>query len=139
MLVVKIIGFLVATYLIFMLVVKINDYTRDKYRYDFFNMTNFTISAIGYGLLYFGYIWYMKALDKHGDVLNGQILIGIGIILLLGVIYLNVKNTSLSAGVSLSIVQAPIYSVLSIIALFVLLASIAFFSETKPVYNINDN
>lgn len=139
MLVVKIIGFLVAIYLVFMLVVKINDYTRDKYRYDFFNMTNFTISAIGYGLLYFGYIWYMKALDKHGDVLNGQILIGIGIVLLLGVIYLNVKNTSLSAGVSLSIVQAPIYSVLSIIALFVLLASIAFFSETKPVYNINDD
>lgn len=139
MLVVKIICFLVAMYLVFMLVVKINDYTRDKYRYDFFNMTNFTISAIGYGLLYFGYIWYMKALDKHGDVLNGQILIGIGIVLLLGVIYLNVKNTSLSAGVSLSIVQAPIYSVLSIIALFVLLASIAFFSETKPVYNINDD
>ena len=139
MLVVKIIGFLVAIYLVFLLVVKINDYTRDKYRYDFFNITNFTISAIGYALLYFGYIWYMKALDKHGDVLNGQILIGIGIVLLLGVIYLNVKNTSLSAGVSLSIVQAPIYSVLSIIALFVLLASIAFFSETKPVYNINDD
>jgi vacuolar-type H+-ATPase subunit I/STV1 len=121
------------------MIVKVNEYTIQKYRYEFFNMGNFLISAVGYGLLYFGYKWYMSALEKNQDILNGQILIGIGVILILTVIYYNIKNTSGPTGLALSLVQAPIYSVLAVFSLIVLIAAVAFFSETKPVYNINDD
>jgi len=139
MLVLKIIGILITVFLVYLMIVKVNEYTIQKYRYEFFNMGNFLISAVGYGLLYFGYKWYMSALEKNQDILNGQILIGIGVILILTVIYYNIKNTSGPTGLALSLVQAPIYSVLAVFSLIVLIAAVAFFSETKPVYNINDD
>ena len=139
MLVLKIIGILIVAFLIYLLIIKVNEYTIQKYRYEFFNMANFLISAVGYGLLYFGYKWYMSALEKNQDILNGQILIGIGVILILTVIYYNIKNTSGPIGLVLSLIQAPIYSALAVFSLVALIAAIAFFSETKPVYNINDD
>ncbi|HIQ27733.1 MAG TPA: hypothetical protein EYH42_04460 [Sulfurovum sp.] len=117
MLVLKIIGILIAAFLVYLLIVKVNEYTIQKYRYQFFNMANFLISAVGYGLLYFGYKWYMNALEKNQDLLNGQILIGIGVILILAVIYYNIKNTSGTTGLAFSLIQAPIYSVLAVFSL----------------------
>jgi len=139
MLVLKIIGILIAVFLVYLLIVKVNEYTIEKYRYEFFNMGNFLLSAVGYGLLYFGYKWYMNALEKNQDILNGQILIGIGLILILTVIYYNIKNTSGPTGLIFSLIQAPIYSVLAVFAVIALIAAVAFFSETKPVYNISDD
>lgn len=139
MLVLKIIGVLIALFLVYKIIVKVNEFTIKKYRYEFFNMGNFIASAIGYGMIYFGSKWYMSALDKQGDTLNGIILFTIGIILILAVIYINVTNTSLSEGLGFSLLQAPIYSVLSIAAIFALIAAIAYFSETKPVYQINND
>jgi len=117
MLVLKIIGILIAAFLVYLLIIKVNEYTIQKYRYQFFNMANFLISAVGYGLLYFGYKWYMNALEKNQDLLNGQILIGIGVILILAVIYYNIKNTSGTTGLAFSLIQAPIYSVLAVFSL----------------------
>lgn len=134
-----IIGILVSIYLVYLLVIKVNQYTIKKYDYEFFNMANYLISALAYVLLYFGYKWYMSALEKHGDMLNGQILIVIGVILLIGVIYINIKNTSPTVGISLSIVQAPIYSALAVVSVLAIAMAIAFFAETKPVYSINDD
>jgi len=139
MIVLKIIGILIAVFLVYLLIVKVNEYTIQKYRYEFFNMGNFLISAVGYGLLYFGYKWYMSALEKNQDILNGQILIGMGLILIFAVVYYNIKNTSRPTGLVLSLVQAPIYSVLAVFSLVMLIAVVAFFSETKPVYNISDD
>jgi len=139
MLVLKIIGVLAAVILVYILVVKVNGYTIKKYRYEFFNMGNFIASAIGYGMIYFGSRWYISALDKQGDILNGIIVCTIGIILILAVIYINITNTSLSEGLGFSLLQAPIYSVLSVAAIVALIVAIAYFSETKPVYQINND
>ncbi|MDM5270783.1 hypothetical protein PGH07_01175 [Sulfurovum sp. zt1-1] len=90
-------------------------------------------------MIFFGYRLYITALAKQGDILNGIIILLIGVALVATVVYFNVKNTSLQDGLGLSLLQAPIYSVLAVLALFVLIAMIAFFSETKPVYHINDD
>ncbi len=62
----------------------------------------------------------------------------IGAILLVGVVYLNIKNSSLLYGLIMSVVTEIIYAAATPVVLLVLLMAMAFFAETKPVYNIND-
>jgi len=63
---------------------------------------------------------------------------GIGSLFLLGVVYYNIKNTSLMYGLIMSLVTEIIYAVATPIVFFALFMAVAFFAETKPVYNIND-
>ena len=138
MLVLQIIGILAAIVFVYLFVIWTNEYIEQKYNYTFFNMRNYLMSAVGYVLIYFGNEWYLSALQKHQDLLNGQLLIAFGVILLCIVIYFNIKNTSLFTGGLLSVVQLLIYSVLAYIGFLTLVLMVAYFSQTKPVYNVND-
>jgi hypothetical protein len=108
------------------------------YGYEIFNVANFILSVIGYLTIYFGYNWYMDALSNHGDLLNGGLLMGIGALVLSIVIYMNIKNTSLLYGLIMSMVTEILYCLATPIVFFALLLAVAYFSQTKPVYNIND-
>lgn len=138
MLVLKIIGALVAIFLVYLFVIWINGYTDKKYKYEFFNLGNYFVSALGYVLIYYGHDWYVSALEKNLDILNGQLIMGFGVMLLAGVVYYNIKNTSLSTGLALSVVQLLLYSVLAVVGFLALIMAIGYFSQTKPVYNVND-
>ena len=137
MLVLKIIGVLVGLFLLAVFVSGMNDYTQKKYRYEIFNWYNLAAAGFGYGFMLFGRNWYLEAVNKSGDILNGIILISIGVIIIGLVVFNNVQKTSLKFGLLFSVVQLALYIPASVIAFYGLLAAAAFFAQTKPVYSIN--
>ena len=137
MTVITIIGILVGLYLLFLFITSVNNYTYRVYKYDIFNKENYFTSVGAYALIFFGNNLYRDAVANSGDILNGQLLIGFGIMILVGVFAYNIKHTSLILGFILSLIQVVIYVPAAIVSLLILLVLIAYFSETKPVYNIN--
>ena len=137
MLILKILAALVALYVIYLIAVALNQFTQKRYGYLFLNKKTLITSLSGYGALLFGYSWYMNALDKHGDILNGQILIGIGVVLLFWTIYSNIKNTGLLIGIIFTVIQQIIYLVVGAAGLFILFLLFAAYAQAKPVYRID--
>jgi len=137
MLILKILAALVALYVIYLIAVAINQFTQKRYKYLFLNQTTLITSLSGYGALFFGYSWYMNALDKHGDILNGQILVGIGALLLLWTIYSNIKNTDLIIGVIFTFIQQILYFVVAAAGALILFLLFAAYAQAKPVYRID--
>jgi len=138
MVVLSVIGIIIALILVALFVQYSNEHSQRAYNYEIFNAGNFIVSVLGYFAIYFGNGWYSDALKEHGDLLNGELLMGIGGLFLLGVVYINIKNTSLFYGLVMSVVTEIFYAAATPVVLLVLLMAAAFFAETKPVYNIND-
>jgi len=137
MTVLYIIGFLAVLFALAMIVSWINEYSQNHYNYEFFNIGSFIIIAIGYGLAWYGWTWFNEAVDAGGDILNGQILVGIGVMLVSGMFLNNIRNTSLEFGFLAGIFQLVLFIPLSIAAAFAFIVAAAWMAETKPVYNIN--
>ena len=137
MVVLTIIGIIVALIAAYIAIQFFNSYSMKKYKYEIFNTTTFAMSFVGYVAIFFGYDWYTSAITQHGDLLNGELLIAIGVIFLLSVVYLNITNTSLFYGIVMSIVVEIFYLVATPPLLIFILLGIAYFSETKPVINVN--
>lgn len=138
MVVLSIIGIVIALILVVLFIKVSNAHSVKVYGYEIFNAGNFIVSVLGYLAIYFGNRWYSDALKEHGDLLNGELLMGIGGLFLLAVVYLNIKNTSLLYGLVMSFVMEILYAAVTPVVLFVLFMAVAFFAETKPVYNINN-
>ncbi|MCK9329076.1 MAG: hypothetical protein M0Q94_04295 [Candidatus Cloacimonetes bacterium] len=137
MLVLSIIGGAILVFILFMIVQSINKYSYKHFRYEFYNKRNFIIISISYGLIYFGKRGYETALIKHGDILNGQLLMAIGILGIFYALYYNIKRTNFMFGFFMSLFQAMLYLPLAVISFFILLGALAYFSDTKPVYVVN--
>ncbi len=138
MLVLSIIGIIVGLIVIALFIQFSNEYSVRVYKYEIFNVGNFVLSVLGYIAIYFGNEWYIQELKVHGDILNGILLIVIGALLLFSVIYVNIKRTSPLYGFMMSVAEGILYLAATPLVFFVFIAVVAFFSETKPVYNIND-
>jgi len=84
-------------------------------------------------------IWliYENALKVNGDILNGLILIGIGILGLLYILVLNIRKTNFFMGLFGTLFQFIIYAALAIVGVIVFLIVSAIFSKTRAVYNLN--
>jgi len=137
MIVISIIGILVGVFLLFVFISYINACSSRDYNYEFFNWGNYIISSIGFWMIYFGDKWYANALKNNSDILNGQLLVGIEISIIVVVVYFNIKQTTLLFGFAISLLQLMIYAGLAIVGLYALIIAIAFFANTKPVYNLN--
>jgi len=137
MLVLKIIGILAALFVTHLIIDYLNKYTDKKYNYEFIDWNSYFIVAISYVFIFIGEKAYSHAVESSGDILNGQLLIGIGIIGLITMLYLNIKNTNFLVGILGTLFQFAIYGVLAVVGLIALLLAGAFFSQTKPVYNLN--
>ena len=137
MLILKILAALAVLYVLYLIAIALNKFTQKRYGYLFLNPATLTTSLSGYGALFFGYSWYMNALNKHGDILNGQILIGIGILLLLWTIYSNIKNTDLIIGVMFTFIQQILYFVVAAAGALILFLLFAAYAQAKPVYRID--
>jgi len=129
MVVLSIIGIIIVLILIAVFIQASNEYSVKLYGYEIFNVGNFFVAVLGYLLIYFWNGWYRDAIREQGDLLNGELLIGLVILFLLGVVYFNIKKT---------IISEIFYAVVTPVVFFALLMAAAFFAETKPVYNIND-
>jgi hypothetical protein len=137
MIVLSIIGGIVGLMILSLIIMKLNEYSNTKYKYEIFNIGNFSIAFIANCALFFGNSWYQSALSTSGDLLNGQILISIGIVILLFIVYKNISNTSFEFGMPISIFQLLLYGVASVFLVFGILIALAWLGETKPVYNLN--
>lgn len=137
MTVLTILGVLAGAFALLVLVARINNYSYRKYKYDIFNWGNFSVSAIGYVAIFFGNNWFHQELAHHGDILNGQLLVLIGLLFIAGVVYSNIKKSSFIFGIIISILQQIVYAPLSVVALFGVIVVIAALFETRPVYRIN--
>ena len=138
MLVLKILGVLLFTWFMYLLIIKINSITYKKYNYELFIGESIFIIGIGYGLSIWGYIWYSNELSANGDILNGLLVLAIGVLILLVQLYINIKHTKFFIGIFLTIIQfilcIPLLAVLGILLVGLLFAA----GAVKPVYNIND-
>ena len=129
-------GVIAVIAILFIIVSWINNFSEKTYDYEFFAWSNLLIISLGYFLLFYGSKWYLEAVSKGGDILNGQLLIGIGILFILGVLYTHIKHTNLLFGILVGTFQLILYIPLSVISIFSLLAAAAWLSETKPVYRL---
>ena len=133
-----IVGFVVVLIALYIFFEYMNKLTYERYTYEFFSIAHMLQVIIGYWLVYFGSDIYMSALKKGGDLLNGQLLIFIGVVVILVVIYKNFKAVPFFAAVMLSVVQLFICIPLSVGVFLGLIMAMAFLAETKPVYVLND-
>ena len=137
MIVLEILGILILIGMSYLFILKINDYTQQKYQYDFFNVVNFSLIATGYTLGYLGYHWYSTALEQAGDPLNGQLLMVFGGILVVAAFYYNSRRVPMDMTIGLGIVQCILYLPMAYFAVIAIVAAIGWSLETKPVYSVN--
>jgi len=139
MLVLQIIGILILIGMAYLFILNINDYTQQKYNYDFFNVVNFALIATGYTLGFFGYEWYGAALERGGDPLNGQLLMFFGAALVVGAFYYNSKRVPMGLTIGVGIAQCILYLPMAYFTVIAIVVAIGWFLQTKPVYSINKN
>jgi len=138
MVVLSIIGIVVVLIIAYAFIIFVNNHSLKKYNYEIFNAATFFWSFIGYLALFFGYDWYESALINHEDILNGELMLAIGAILLCSIIYYNISRTSLFYGLLMSIVTEAFYLIATPCVIFIIIIVVAYFSQTKPVFNVND-
>lgn len=137
MTVLYILGTLLVIFLIFVLIEQINQYSTRHYLYEFFTWENLTITAVGYLVLFWGGAWYAQAITKDGDVLNGIILMSIGVLILVGLLIAHIKNTTFLFGFWIGVLQLLLYIPGALAGIFVFAALTIWLADTKPVINLN--
>lgn len=137
MLLLKIIGIMLFLLLLYLLMEKINKFTLKKYSYEFFSKDLLGVYIVIYAGLFFGYKWYLNSLVNNTDILNGIILMSIASLIFLTILIKNIKSTTFYFGLLFTIIQAILFIPFVISGFIVILMLFAYFSQTKPVYNIN--
>ena len=115
----------------------LNKYTWKKYSFKIFHKSSFGVSIVGYIFVYLGYISYENALKTSGDLLNGMVIIFIGIGLILYVVNQNIQRSSLFIGLVLSLLQGAVYIFVGYIGIYYLIMMIIIASQIRPVYVVN--
>ncbi len=132
-----IMGVLLVLFAIAMLVIGLNDYSDKHFRYVLFSYEQLAWVGVPSVVGYFSHSSYVSAVAHNGDIYNGLILMTFSALVLLFVIYRNIKSTNLRFGLLGSIIQFAILMPLSFLALIGILLAIAALAQTKPVYNLN--
>jgi len=138
MLVLKIIAGVALLWALYRVIRSLNNKVIKKFNYEFLDKAVFSIAFISNLLIYFGQMWYFEAVERSGDVFNGILLIGFGIVGLLFIVFINIKRTNFLVGISGSVIQLSLFGVASFFAVFVIWFVVASIANARPVYNIND-
>ncbi len=135
MLMLTLITLLVAAAALYRFILWFNSYTRIHAHYEFFTMDHSLAMVFSYALIFFGYNW----IQNSDDGLNGAIVMGIGILILLWVMINNfIKAPGLYA-IAGSLAQLILYIPIAIGAVIIVFVVLAWASQTKPVYVINND
>ena len=137
MTVLYILGFIAVVVIIFIVTAWVDGFSERTYGYKFFTWGNLALTSIGYFIILYGGKWFLEASTKGGDILNGQILVLLGVMLVSGIFLNHIRNTGLVFGVIVGVYQLLLYIPLSVISALALFVGVAWAMETKPVYNIN--
>ncbi len=139
MVVLTILGLLIAAAIGWLIITKINQYTTKKFNYQIFDGGTLVLVTIAYALIYFGFDFYQSALKNGGDILNGQLMIAIGVILIVLDIWINIKNTNFEEGVVLSIIQLLFYVVGAAAIAFLVVIAIGIAGGGRNGYYCDDD
>lgn len=137
MLVLKIIAGILILWFLYWAITTLNRKVINKYKYNFFEGHLFGLAFVSNLFIYFGHEWYLEAIAKSGDQLNGMILMGIGGIGLLLLIYINIKWTNFIVGLVGSAIQIALFAIASYFAVFLIVIAVGLLANTRPVYNLN--
>ena len=138
MVVLTIIGLIVGLMALYIFIEYLNSFSMSRYSYEFFSIAHFIQVIIGYWISYFGNSLYTKALRGGGDLLNGQLLISIGVVVVMLVIYKNFKTVPFHIALAFTFLQLALSLPLAVGAFFILIIGVAVLAETKPVYVLNN-
>lgn len=114
----------------------------EKFGHRFFTKNTFVATEVACAFIVGGNMWHSHALHSHsGDPLNGIVLIGVGVVILMGITVNNVLKTNLVFGIGGSCIQLPLLYALAYVSLFLLilwlcLTIIAAF-DSRQVYVVN--
>ena len=139
MMVLKILGAIVLLIALYAIFTEMNNYSYRRYKYEFFSMAHLLQIIIGYWIIYFGNTLYLDALKHSGDVLNGELLMGIGVIVVAIVLYENFQAVPLSVALIFSAFELALCAPLAVAVLFIVIIAVAALAETKPVYVLNND
>lgn len=84
---------------IYLIVKTFDHYSYQCYRYRFITIPHLILVGISEAMFVFGNRWYVTALKTGGDIVNGQILMVLGLFGLIMMFKMNLKASSL--GISL--------------------------------------
>lgn len=135
MLMLTLIGYLITAVVVYWFIQWFNNYTRIQVRYEFFTMNHSVAMVLSYALIFFGYNW----IQNGDDGLNGVIVIGIGILILIRVMMNNFAKTPRLYAIAGSLAQLIFYIPIAIGAVIIIFVMMTWTSQTKPVYVMNDD
>lgn len=135
MLMLSLIALLLSALAMYKFILWFNSYTRTHARYEFFTKDHSLAMVFAYALIFFGYRW----LKNGNDELNGIIVMGIGIVILVWVMINNFKKAPRLYAIAGSLAQLIFYIPIAIGAVIIAAVVLAWAFETKPVYVINND
>ena len=136
MFILTLIGILLAALAVYWFIEWFNTYSSKEGNYRFFTAEHTMAFVSSYLMIFFGHALMEK--QWMGDSLNGAIILALGVIILILTLINNFKNTKRSLAIKGSIAQLILYVPITVVGILILLAAVAFFGQTKPVYSIND-
>jgi hypothetical protein len=119
-----------------------NEHCIERFGHAFFTRAAFYQTAAALVLILVGNLWRESAARQHGDVLNGEILMGAGVGIAIWLIYRNFKRTNVAYGIGGSVLQIGVFSLLTWISIPILIFGLlcwflmVIFS-TQAVYVVN--
>ncbi len=131
------IGMFLSIIVVYGLIIKFDNYTYGKFKYEFFELKSMAYFSISFALLYFGNSSYETAVLKQGDILDGQLMMLFGILGLVILVSVNIAKAGFIIGIIGSLFQMFVYSILTVIGFTVVMCIIMFFAQTRPVFSIN--
>jgi hypothetical protein len=122
----KILGVLVLLFGIGVVLMMFDAHIEKKFGHRFFTKPSLIASGVAVVLFVVGASWYDSALKSQGDILNGLVTAGVGVLILVGVGIHNVIKTNLLYGIGGSLIQLPILAIVAYfgIAVFLLLLAL---------------
>lgn len=135
MLMLTLITLLIAAATLYRFILWFNSYTRTHIRYEFFTMNHSLAMVFSYALIFFGYNW----IQNDNDELNGAIVMGIGIFILLWTMINNFIKAPRLYAIAGSLMQLIFYIPIAMGAVIIVFVVLAWASQTKPVYVINND
>lgn len=143
MTVLTIIGIAIFAILLYWLTLYIDEISQKRFNnYRFFSNDAITICVVGYYFILAAFFFYPELFEItsiDGDTLNGIILFVIGVLILIYNIYKNVVNTDFFYGIIFTAIQMFVSVFVAFVFLVIVAILFVLLSETKPVYNINEN
>ena len=96
----------VSVFVIGLVVLKIlNNSAIKKFNFSLVTIASFIMAAISLGLIFIGYDWYANLVLKNEDIMNGLVVLALGVIVGLILIFSNISKTNIIYAVSGLLVQ----------------------------------